>query len=234
MIKHWAFIIFCISLVIAVISCSTSTVEPDARSLGYNYFPLQTGSFVVYEVEETVYSLTANPVERSFQVKEVVAEEFTDLSNEQAYKVMRYSRQTPAANWNIDSVWVAKRTASRAIRTENNISLVKLVFPVEENQKWNGNALNNLGKYEYQFSKVGKPFTLADEPFASTATVVQVNDSSACNMKRVYEVYADGVGMIYKEKILLEYRQTNNICEGRGDIQAGIKSYQRLVDYGRE
>jgi hypothetical protein len=226
--------IFYFSILLIVSSCSTSTVEPDARSLGYNYFPLEKGHFAMYQVEETEYRLTAAPLTRTYQVKEVIAEEFTDLSNEEAFKIMRYSRQHATDAWALDSIWVAKRTVNRAIRTENNTSFVKLVFPVNENQTWNGNVLNHLGKDEYQLTKVNKPYTLSGQQYTRTATVVQVNDSSACNMRRIYEVYAETVGLIYKEKILVEYRQANNICQGRGDIQAGIRSYQKLIDHGKE
>ena len=234
MVKYGAFVLFYLSIVWIVSSCSSSTVEPDAARLGYTYFPLEEKSFAIYEVEETIYSLTATPVTRNYQIKEVIAEPFRDLSNEEAFKVMRYSRQSTTADWELDSVWVAKRTANRAIRTENNRSFVKLIFPVEESQKWNGNVLNELGADEYEFSQVAKPFTIANQPYTSTATVMQVNDSSACNMKRVYEVYAQDIGLIYKEKILVDYRQTNNICEGLGDIQAGIQLYQKLINYGKE
>ena len=234
MVKYGAFVLFYLSIVWIVSSCSSSTVEPDAARLGYTYFPLEEKSFAIYEVEETIYSLTATPVTRNYQIKEVIAEPFRDLSNEEAFKVMRYSRQSTTADWELDSVWVAKRTANRAIRTENNRSFVKLIFPVEESQKWNGNVLNELGADEYEFSQVAKPFTIANQPYTSTATVMQVNDSSACNMKRVYEVYAQDIGLIYKEKILVDYRQTNNICEGLGDIQAGVQLYQKLINYGKE
>lgn len=234
MIKHWAFALFCINILFVISSCSTSTVEPNDTRLGYTYFPLEEKNFAIYDMEETIYSLTANPVTRKYQIKEVIAEPFTDLSNEEAFKVMRYSRQNAATNWELDSVWVAKRTANRAIRTENNRSFVKLVFPVNDRQKWNGNALNNMGSDEYEFSQVAKPHSVAGQEYASTATVVQVNDSSACNMKRVYEVYAQAIGLVYKEKILVDYRQNNNICEGLGDIQAGIQSYQKLIEYGKE
>ncbi|MDO1447151.1 hypothetical protein Q0590_12855 [Rhodocytophaga aerolata] len=234
MVKYGAFVLFYLSIVWIVSSCSSSTVEPDAARLGYTYFPLEEKSFAIYEVEETIYSLTSTPVTRNYQIKEVIAEQFRDLSNEEAFKVMRYSRQNTTADWELDSVWVAKRTANRAIRTENNRSFVKLIFPVEESQKWNGNVLNELGADEYEFSQVAKPFTIANQPYTSTATVMQVNDSSACNMKRVYEVYAQDIGLIYKEKILVDYRQTNNICEGLGDIQAGVQLYQKLLNYGKE
>lgn len=233
MIQLRAFILY-ISIVFVVSSCTTSTVEPDAGRLGYNYFPVEKGNFALYDVEETVYSLTGNPVTRAYQVKEVIAEPIVDLSNEEAFKVKRYSRPNAAGNWTLDSVWIAKRTVHQAIRTENNTSFVKLVFPLKENQKWNGNVFNHLGKDEYQLTKVNTPYTLSGRQFAHTATVVQVNDSSACNMKRVYEVYAETVGLVYKEKIVVEYRQTNNICQGRGDIQAGVRFYQKLIDHGKE
>jgi hypothetical protein len=234
MFKYRAFIIVYFGILFIVSSCTTSTVEPDAGRLGYTYFPLEEKSFVLYDIEETVYSLTAGPLTRTYQIKEVIAEQFQDLSQEEAFKVMRYSRQNAAASWTLDSVWVAKRTAGQAIRTENNRPFVKLVFPVKDKQTWNGNALNNLGSDEYEFLQVAQPFTVAGQPFASTATVVQADDSSACSMRRVYEVYAENVGLVYKEKILVDYRQTNNICEGLGDIQAGVESYQKLIAYGKE
>jgi hypothetical protein len=229
-------IYFCLTFILMVAcfaSCESKKVEPDPSRLGYDYFPLETGNYTIFDVHETYYALTANPITRIYQVKDEVAESFTDLAGETAFKVLRYSRKDTLANWHLDSVWTAKRTLSQAIRTENNVSYVKMVFPLEAQQAWNGNALNNKGQDDYQLEAIGKPYQLPSQAFNKTITVVQQADSSLVGLDKRKEVYAQNVGLVYREQIQVQLCSSTPDCLGKGKIDFGVKFYYRLNSYGK-
>ncbi|QHT71417.1 hypothetical protein GXP67_34550 [Rhodocytophaga rosea] len=232
--KRIYFYLTFIFLVACFASCESRKVEPDPSRLGYDYFPLETGSYAIYDVHETYYALTANPITRIYQVKDEVTESFTDLAGETAFKVLRYSRKDPVASWQLDSVWTAKRTPSQAIRIENNVSFVKMVFPLEEQQSWNGNAQNILGEEKYFMQSIDKPYKLSTHEFNNTITVFHKADTlSIVGKDKRLEVYAKDVGMIYKEKVVVYYCQSSSDCLGKKKIDFGSESYYRLNSYGK-
>ncbi len=216
-------------------ACHTSEVEVDPGYAGYSYFPLEEGRFAIYDMEETTYSITADPVIKKYQVKEVIAQKYTDLSGQEAFLIHRFYRSGNQDLWKLeqDSVWTAKIETSRATRTENNITFVKLVFPLKQNTKWDGNRLNNYGKEEYILLDYKKPFQLLELPYDNTVTVSQSNTDDLCNKDVRYEVYADNIGLIYKESSILSYKQINNECPGDKNINYGVVFIQKLVEYGK-
>jgi hypothetical protein len=232
--KIYLFLILQGFLLLVIGACDTGNVTPGNDLLGYSYFPLESGQFSIYEVEKTTYSITTAPVTVRYQLKDVVDSAFTDLTGEQAFKVIRYSRNNDKLNWKLDSVWTAKRTSTRAIRTENNIAFVKIIFPAKEELTWNGNVLNNRGKDDYVMQNLDKPFQVSGTDFEKTLTVVQENDSNLCTQNKRIEIYSTGIGLIQREDIDLKFVQTNGVCEGGTKINYGTKFIQKLSSYGKE
>lgn len=216
-------------------ACHTNEIEVNPSTSGHSYFPLEKGRFAIYDIEETIYSLTSEPISKKYQVKEIVAEKFTDLSNQEAYKIYRYSRTDSHDTWKSepDSIWTAKAEAYRAIRTENNVTFVKLIFPAKQNIKWDGNRLNNQGKEEYMMQAYKKPFQIMPTVFENTLTVTHSTIDDLCNQDLRYEVYADNIGLIYKEKSILHYQQIDNQCSTDKKVNYGILYTQRLIEHGK-
>jgi hypothetical protein len=223
-------------LLTVLAACSVRTIEPNDSALGYDYFPLELESFLVYQVEEITYVLPEGQLTRSYQLKELVADTFTDLSGDKAYRIHRFTRPSEANDWQLDSVWTAKRTASRAIRTENNQYYVKLIFPVKENSTWNGNILNNLDTLDYRVRDRGKAFGLPQRSFANTVKVFQKSDTlSIIGRDKRLEVYASGIGLVYKEFVTLQYCSASPDCVGDATrVSFGTEYYQRLIDYEKK
>ncbi len=214
-------------------ACDTREVAVDPAKGGYDYFPLTAGQYAVYEVESIEYR-TGRPADTThYQVKEVVQEQIVDLSGEDAFKIYRYYRPLEVASWKEepDSVWTAKRNAYHATRTENNVTFVKLSFPVREELTWNGNALNNQGKLTYKITGAGQPYQLADTTFSSTMTVEQSNDSNLCSKNVQYEVYAKGIGLISKEIEQVYYLQADGECDVNQTISYGRRLTQKLIEF---
>jgi hypothetical protein len=200
---------------------------------GYDYFPLETGRYIQYELTDVAYSLTAPPLTEHYQLKEVVKEIFTDQTGQENYRIERLIRSKAGDAWEPDSVWSARRTMTQALRAENNIHFVKCVFPVQEGVKWNGNAFNDRKEEVYRLKSVAKPYVVNGQPFNETLTVLQRTDSSLVGQDKRLEVYAKNIGLIYKESVVVQYCSAPD-CLGQGRIDFGTKRFQKMIGYGKE
>jgi len=165
----------------------------------------------------------------SYWLKESIVDSFQNLEGGISYKIQRDKRFSEREPWVLDSIWTARKDERTAVMVENNIPIVKLSFPIKENITWDGNRLNNYDEKKFEMVDVGKPFTGDFDSFPKTITVIQeyIPDNIVNSISKK-EVYAENVGLISKENIILIYVQ------GTGIIDSGIKYYQHLVAYGEE
>jgi len=188
----------------------------------------------VYDVSEQQYALNAPPVQRTYQVKEVIGAPYTDATGQSAYRLMRYRRAALAAGWQLDSIWTIQRTDNQLIRTENGLAFVSLLFPVSERLTWNGNRYNALGEEPYELRNVGQPYRVSDTTYDQTLTVMGRNDSTLISHDKRLTVFARQVGIVYRERIQLQFCSSTPACVGTNQIDYGIRQIYRLRQYGTE
>jgi hypothetical protein len=230
-LHSWAKVfIFCV-LLVGFATCDTTVSEPDGTVLGYDYFPTDLGSFVEYEVEEVEYDPVNPPATSNYQIREDITESFTDIEGKDAFRVERYRRDNGLQAWDLDSVWVVQRTANQGIRIENNQVFVKMAFPVSTGLKWNGNTYNHLDEDEYEITALDKSFSINEQNFAKSLKVIQADDSSLVSLDRRQEVYARGVGLVYRFQRQVVYC-TEPACLGLGKIEFGIQKIIKIKSYG--
>ncbi len=180
----------------------------------YNYAPIDSGHYVIYDVDSINYSFTGVQTRDTahYQLKEEVGDTFY-LLNELCYELNLYRRENETSPWVYDSKWIIKRTGTTFQKKEGDIWFVKLVFPPEQDEEWNGNiyvpVTSTLYKdifqdWIYHYETVGIPFSINGFNFDSTLTAVEVNDSNAINKRLRKEVYARNIGMIYQEWEILK------------------------------
>lgn len=201
---------------------------------GYDYFPLETGRYVVYDVQEQQYGLNAASIQRTYQLKEVVGKTYSDVTGQTAYRLMRYRRSAESQPWQADSVWSTRIVNNKAIRTENGQDLVKLLFPINTALTWNGNGRNTAGSDDYVTRNVGQSYYVLGKKFDETVTVVAQDDSTLIAQEKRIEVYARQVGMIYKEQTQLQFCTATPACTGHSQIDYGIRQVYRIRTYGNE
>lgn len=220
--------------IISISACQKS-IEPDDKRLGYAYFPLEIGRYIVYNVEENAYQVadSGRPQKRFYQLKEIVTDTFTNLSGEKQFVLERYVRTSFDSPWQIDSVWSALRTGSQAIKFENNVPYIKLVFPTENNKRWNGNAYNNKGEQTYRITDYRKPKTFGELSFSNTLKVEMGKDSSLVSHIQREEIFALDVGLVYLfRKNVRYFSDPPNL--GLGRIESGKIEKFIIIDYGKE
>lgn len=198
------------------------------------YFLLKTGNYVIYTVEEEQFSLAAPPVFRTYQLKERIDQPYTDVTGQTAYRLVRYRRATENYPWQTDSVWAVRLVNSEAIRTENGRDFVRLVLPVANQLSWDGNRYNQLGRDEYTIRNAGQPYRVQDKVFGETVTVSTQLDSTLISVKKRIDVYARQVGLIYTERVAIQFCTATPACSGRNQIDYGTRQIYRIQTYGTE
>lgn len=221
MVKHPNLAQFFLLLVILAAACKKT--EPEDIDLGYDYFPNTLRSFVIYQVDSAYYGI--NQQSFSFELKEVLATSFLDGEGQMAMVVERYVRENSADPWVLRQNWVQKITPTTAERVEDNIRFIRLVFPIEEGESWNGNAYNTLGEWSYTYDDVGKPFSIGGQVLDESLRVNQRNNVNLVDQEIAYEVYAKGVGLVkkYVKDITIQSGQTTGVEYTWTALQYGIE-----------
>ena len=221
---------------IIIPACTSENAQPDPSRSGPAYFPLEKGQFRIYDIQSVEYLFTDQNIERNYQLKEVVADTFRNLEGGISYRIERYFRENEADEWEQESeVWSARINDTQAIQVEENISLLKLVFPLRENKKWDAHALTDSEEDEYEMVNLFQPFPSADSvAFEKTITVIQEEVTENILFRDIKkEVYGYNIGLVHKEITELEYCADND-CLGQSIIESGLEYRQHLVEYGKE
>ncbi|WP_133299919.1 hypothetical protein [Larkinella punicea] len=217
-------------------ACQPSTTDPIAS--GYDYQPLEKGNYWIYEVTEQQFALNGSATTQTYQLRETITHAYADAvpidpTSSATFRVERHRRANDSQIWQPDSANSIRITDNQLIKTENNLSYIKLVFPLIDQFQWNGNAFNTAGEDLYQLKNTDKPFVVLSKSFPETATIVQQNDSTLVSQDKRLEIYARGVGLIYKEKVQLQFCSSTPSCVGKAQIDYGIRQYFRLRTYGK-
>jgi hypothetical protein len=221
-------------LFLTVCTGQSCQYNPAPNDYGYDYFPLETGRYVVYTVDEQLYSLNSAPVQRHYQLKEVIGKPYVDVTGRTAFRLLRYQRLADNQPWQADSIWSVRLVDNMAIRTENNQDFVTLRFPVSDQLTWNGNQFNTLGKDDYQVRNSHQPYRVFDKEFRQTVTVIAQNDSTLTTLDKRIDVYAQQIGLIYRERTQLHFCTSSPSCIGNYQIDYGIRQIYRIQSYGKD
>jgi len=221
--------IFVFALCAAVVSCDPN---PEAVSTlrGAEYFPLQAGSFWVYDVDSThVYLNTETSF--SFELKISVINSFTNGSGNLTYVMRREKRSHGASTWTAAGTWSAWVDARNAVLAEGNNKFIKLQFPIDLGIQWNGNALNNMGGDDFCDEKNCDAYLVT-----SVDPEIVVTQSNEPDQLVKYDLrterYTKDVGLTRKEMTVLEYCTAQN-CFGKQFVNEGVKYSQTLIDHGQ-
>ena len=171
---------------------------------------------------------------RPYQLKELLAEQYTDPAGQPAYRIARFRRSVEGQRWQPDSTLTLRLLPDHAVRNENGVDYVKMLFPPAEKKSWDGNVYNNIGEDNYELKNVNKSYITGNTTFERTAMVVQQNDSTLVNQDKRVEIYAAAVGLVYRERIQLQFCSSTPTCVGKAQIDFGTRQYMRFKRSGKE
>jgi len=210
--------------------------ESPAKGGDQEYFPLQTGLYQIYSVDETVYSEFNPPEFLEYELKTEVVDSFANLEGGYTFVIHRSTRTAENAPWQFQESWSARTNAYQAVLTEGNISYVRIAFPAFKNKEWNGNALNTLELDSYLVESVGGSYEIdATLKFKDVLVINQEDELNVLKRDQREEVYSRNVGLIYKKSSVLNYCDDGDPggCFGQEVIKDGVELVQVLKQYGQ-
>ncbi len=217
-------------LTVLVSACDTDEFKP--ADTGIDHYPIRTGYYQVYNVNETVYSEVTAPQTNAFQLRTEIIDSFPNTENGFTYVIHRSTRADESSSWEIKDTWSVRRNDRELVINEGNTAFVKLTFPLKAGSTWNGNKFNDQDEDEYEVRSFDEPFTAGGTTFDRTVNILQEDtDDLIVFLDKREEVYARDVGLIYKETTQLNFCTDNN-CIGQQVIKNGRIYKQELIEYG--
>lgn len=226
-------------LLLLMHSCAEDEGTGNPPDLGYAYFPVEIGHFVEYRADSIWHDhpdVNQPGVHdtSSYYIRELVESEFADAAGEVSFRLERFKRNTESDPWNLVDVWFIKRTAQNAQKIEENVRYVKLGFPPSAGSDWDGNALNHRDTWIYRIDSVNAVRSYSGVEYNSTLTVVQRNNKNFVEDELAYEVYAPGIGLIYRYFRDLDTRLDYTSFPTAQNIRLGNEFIWEITDYGIE
>lgn len=223
-------------------SCNKqSNLTPAQVDLGLSYYPTTTGKYVIYEVDSTIYTdLSKDTLLFKYRIKEKLTDTFTDNLGKPALRLERYIKKyNPSLSydnmpWQVKEVWTVHADDKKIQVVESNLPFTKLLFPVELNASWNGNAGNALGEQNYVYSYIDKPEQFGTLNLKNVLQVTQQNYRTLINYDYSVEKYAKEIGLVYREITHLESNTIVSNIPVEQRIEQGYIFKQTLLSYGYE
>jgi hypothetical protein len=232
-------------------ACSKRETLPpvaDPSAGQFSYFPLEMGHYVVFTADSIVYDFgpggaTVRDSSHTW-VKELVGDTLRDNNGLLQYAIERYERKSPADDWQLVSISTAARTATQAIRTENNLRFLRMVFPMNRHSAWNGNLwidpdreiqiagenMRPFTNWDYQVDSIDVPFKLPAFSFDSTLVITEADDNNVIERRLSKAIYAKHIGRVWREQWILDSQYCNQVpppvdCESKPWVLKAQKGY---------
>ncbi|MFW6020272.1 MAG: hypothetical protein ACOCPM_06795 [Bacteroidales bacterium] len=217
---------FLILIILGLAACDQKNEEP--VDMKYRYFPVEENLYHIYQVDSIVWDDFYSPPRIdtfSMQVKEVIKSDFQDEENRTVYRVERYTKQHDTLSWGINKVYTLMKDSGRVIKTIDNQSIIKLVFPFDIGTVWDANIYNTNDSDEYEITEVDGSQDVNGNVYDKAITVEQENQQTLISNDQAYEVYAPEVGMIYRQDV------SQDLDISTGEIESGYKCTYKLLEY---
>lgn len=228
-------------------SCGKETEDyPAAKTT--DYLPPKVGRVLTYRLDSTVLlPFGTGMTVRSYQAKDSIESSFTDNQGRASYRVFRYIKSLAGTDaFRYAATMYITPTGTAVEVNESNLRFIKLADDINFQKTWKGNAfidtksvtstVRYLDEWNYSYQAINEPYTVLKGTLDSTITVLQQDeltppgpfDPNFYQQKNYStEVYAKGIGLVYKEFIHWTWQTTPNRAYEDGSY--GIKL--NLIDY---
>ncbi len=222
------FLLFFCFCVMNIAACEEKTEAP--IDFKYDYFPLAVGKYWVYQVDSVLFVPTSGTTRLDSAtnfIKEEIIASFIDNVGDTIYSVERFERARDTEPWQFKKVFTIHQNRTQVIQTEDNLPLIKLVFPLQEGKRWNSTVflpdVNNFNidiakqsvaifkHWEAEAAAVDKPLQIGSFNFEETATISYADETTVTIEYRVVkEIYAKGIGLVKRDWSILDAPNCDN------------------------
>lgn len=215
-------------------ACRREVVEP--KPIQYSYLPTQLGKYVIYDVDSFIWDDFSKTLStKKSQMMYEFTDTFADAAGRLSYVITITRKDDSSEVFVEDNVATLTIDEHSAEFLQKGLKFIPLTFPAREDKRWDGLAFINRDNainpqfssldWQYIYKNVDKPYTVGSKSFKKTVTVehidLEINDPIKepdyyAEKVRSMEVYADSVGLVYKEFIYWVYQPLNEFPSGSG------------------
>lgn len=223
--------IFVVSLLFFA-SCNTDpTVENLSIDYGFDYYPVEIGKYIIYDVDSVVYDPNQSGTfidTTSFQVKEEVVDSTIDNEGRIVYIIHYSTRDSMNQPWNLENVYTTVVEDFWVERTEDNLRFIKMIFPPRVDSTWDGNrlfaedgfivtvrgeTLEMFKNWQSVTKEKSSSGTIGGLTFDDIIIIQHANDENLIERRFVEEKYARGVGLVNKKVMILDTQCGGNLSD---------------------
>lgn len=193
----------------------------------YAYFPLQPGQYVEYMLDSIVYDFGAgNATIRDTArclVRELVADTLRDNTGQLFYTVERYERKNEFDPWVLKTINRIGRTPTQAIRVDQNLRFLPMIFPMDRRSEWDGNVwidvdyeieiagerMRPFNNWAYEVDSIDVPQLVGGFAFDSVLVITEADDNNVIERRLSKSWYAKNVGLVRREQWILDSQYCN-------------------------
>ena len=209
------------------IACKKSS---DTKFVSYkSYVAPGLGKYIIYKLDSTVTAAFGSYfVVRSYLIKDSIVAVIKDNQNRETFRIFRYQFDPTYGTWNSINTFYLTPLDNSVEYVENNLRYISLVSPVTELKSWQGNSYisqslynnnNFFNTWTYVYKDVGQPKKIGTFNFENTVTVEQYDSlenkpfspTNYSSFSKAYEIYADSVGLVFKDVLSWEYNSFTKI-----------------------
>lgn len=215
---------FLFALVVA--GCKKEDTPP--ADLGLDYYPAEVGTWVHYKVMEAEHDDAVGIHDTIYyELKEIVESTFIDNQGRPSLRIERYKRADSLSAWVIADIWYATQTNQGLEKIEEDVRFMRMAYPVDDDEEWNGNVFNQQPAWDYFYEDVDQPRYYNNLYFEKTAKVNQRYNHNLVEFEHAYEVYARHIGLVrkyYKDFTIINFDTLHPVL--------GSEIHQTVVAYG--
>ncbi|TAE07488.1 MAG: hypothetical protein EAY72_14050 [Bacteroidetes bacterium] len=221
-------LLFFLCVAALLVACTKQVDEVNPTTVP-QLAPYAVGKSWLYRLDSTIApAFGAGLRTRSYQCLDTVTASFSDINGNTQYRIFRLIRDTAGTTpWVNSGTIVVTYKNNNLEWSENNLRFINLAAPVVENTSWKGNiyidtkSINSpwryLDEWNYTYQNVLQPYTVGSRTFDSTVTVLQADETipdapfnpNNFQQKNLgVEVWAKGIGLVYKEFLHYTYQVT--------------------------
>jgi hypothetical protein len=240
--------LFFFAFLFLLAACNDDPVLQPGVAKSEEYFPLEIGRFVEYQVDSIVFDDAPGGNQKdtvSFQLREEIVSSNPSVSGDTLFYIHRFRRNQSDLPWLLTDVWTAYYSENNVLRGEENLIFRKMTFPLYKGLQWIATSYinpqtsvqigtENLEPYEYWESMV---LTIEDSarigafqfPSGQVMQVIQTDSDDDLTKRFVQESYVRGIGLALRIDTILDSRCIDlgefEPCIGKAWTEHASKGY---------
>lgn len=229
-----------------IYGCASEIEEPRVTNQGYEYYPLSIGSYKIFQSDSIVYSRNGSRKDtlRGF-IKEEILDKSNDLLGNEVFRIGRTFRRSENDPWLIQSNRYAYRNKNEAVRKEENLTFVKMVFPIKERMRFNGNQyfhneiripvggdfIEPYKNWRHQILRVDSTINFLGKDIKVMEVELVDNNLSSIERRYANEIYGYGIGLISSHSIILDTNSPQQSIPWEQKANKGFIHSLKLIEY---